>query len=92
MMSYAQYFNVDTDACSTEDWTIFPVLGSRYMTKDNRAIYNKMVVDTNNHLETVAQSFIRTGPRMRLKFANWDPWGGITSGRFCEPGASPVSL
>ena len=91
LLGYAQYFNSDTDDCTAEDWTIFSLPGHRQMTKENRALYNTLVKDTNHHLETVANHFANIASRMTLITANWDPWPSLVGGRFCEPGASPVS-
>jgi len=91
LMSYARYFNTNTDDCTDEDWTIFNVRGTEPMSRENRERYNDLVDKTNNKLAAVVKDFQQRGNNMRLVYGDWDPWAPLSGGRFCEPGASSVS-
>ncbi|ELR02729.1 hypothetical protein VC83_00834 [Pseudogymnoascus destructans] len=87
---YAQYFNDNTDACTSEDWQIVDLsAGGLPLSKERRTEFNSLVVDTNKAIREVVEEVAADAMTMTLVAADWDPWAPLTGGQFCEPDASP---
>lgn len=91
LASYAQYFNnVTSDCTDNEDW-VFPGQAggtSLLLTTAHRTSFNTLVQNTNAKLQAAVTAASKSASST-IVFANWDPWGDATNGRFCEPGSSP---
>lgn len=91
LASYAQYFNAETTDCThNQDWVFPGQAGSTslLLTKDRRATFNSLVRNTNSVLKSAVKDASKKA-KSKIVFADWDEWGAVTNGRFCEPGADP---
>lgn len=91
LVSYAQYFNNQTDDCTNnQDWTFPFVAGSMSLplSQDNRNKFNTLVVNTNAKLRAAVSAASATA-KSRIVYSEWDGWGQAVAGQFCEPGSSP---
>ncbi|KAH8812729.1 SGNH hydrolase-type esterase domain-containing protein [Xylogone sp. PMI_703] len=88
---YAQYFNDQTDDCTSEDWQIIDLSAGPglALTKERRTTFNSLVLQTNTVIKEAVEEVAATAKTMTLVTADWDPWAPLTGGQFCEPGASP---
>lgn len=91
---YAQFFNADTDACSSQTWDwfkeIIPGNGGVKLTKDLRKTLNQMVLDANSKIKSAiaSQSGSTRPSTLNIAIADWDAAAGETNGRFCEEGSA----
>jgi hypothetical protein len=93
LLSYAQFFDTTTDACTTEDWSLYtPSLfqagfNANPLTPNLRATMNTMVQQANAALSN-AVTAAQQGTSVPIRFANWDAWPATVGGRFCEAGSA----
>lgn len=80
---YAQYFNDQTDACTTEYWQVETTTGLP-LNRDRRTQFNSLVVQTNAAIQEAVDEVAATAKTMKVVTANWDPWAPLTGGQFCK--------
>ncbi|PWY71579.1 SGNH hydrolase [Aspergillus sclerotioniger CBS 115572] len=87
---YGQFFNTDNDDCTNgQDWA-FPRLDPVHplrLTRERRAIFNKLVVNINNAIKDVIHGIRpHDNPEPRLRTADWDAFmkDGL-QGQYCVP-------
>ena len=91
---YAQFFNADTDPCSSQTWNwfegIIPGSNGIKLTKDLRKKLNDLVVDANGKIQgaIAGQSGSTRPSKLDIVVADWDQAVRDNNGRFCEPGKS----
>ncbi|KAF3384737.1 Lipase 1 [Penicillium rolfsii] len=91
LAGYAQYFNNETSDCTdNEDWVFPGQAGSTslLLTTAHRTSFNSLVQNTNAKLQAAVTQAAKSASST-IVFADWDNWGDVTNGRFCESGASP---
>ncbi|KAJ5621957.1 SGNH hydrolase [Penicillium herquei] len=84
---YAEYFDVTSDACATEQNWAFPLGNALSLTTERRETFNDLVQKTNAALKKGAKA--ASTSKMTLTIADWDPWVKLRKGHMCMPGASP---
>ena len=88
LAGYAQFFDATTDACTDETWSIGEVESASRLrlTRSLRAQMNTMVRQANVRLARAVRRMDRASNDVRVGFADWDEWPGISRGRFCVQG------
>lgn len=95
---YAQFFNADTDRCSSQAWNwgngILPQPMGIKLTKDLRKQMNELVVDANTKIQSAiaSQSGSTRPARLNIQVVDWDKAVQDNHGRFCEEGESPARM
>jgi hypothetical protein len=85
MVLYAQYFNNQTDECTTEDWRLMPNLKTSLpLTKERRTVFNDLVQDTNTVIKRVVGEVVANAKNMKLVTADWSLWASANKGLFCK--------
>ncbi|KAL7929518.1 SGNH hydrolase-type esterase domain-containing protein, partial [Trichoderma chlorosporum] len=87
VLSYAQFFDANTDACTREEWTLLDHT-SLPLSPQLRAQMNSLVLQTNAGISAAVSKASSSIPS-HIAFANWDDWPAAVNGRFCEEGQSP---
>lgn len=90
--TYAQYFNTDNEACSTDQSWAFPKLffSPLKLTVDRRTKFNTLVVNINKAIQEVVDDVTKNSNlKYKIGTSNWDPWPreGVT-GQYCDPVSS----
>lgn len=90
--TYAQYFNTDNEACSTDQAWAFPKLffTPLKLTIDRRQKFNTLVVNINNAIQGVVDDVTKnSNVKYKIATSNWDPWPreGV-SGQCCDPAST----
>ena len=91
---YGQFFNADTDACSSQSWDWFqgviPGGHGVKLTKDLRKKLNNLAVKANTKIKgAIASQSGSTRPsKLNIAMADWDDAVGKNKGRFCEDGSA----
>ena len=85
---YAQFFNADTDECSSQSWDWVKEAGGLKLTKELRKSLNDLVLAANTKLKAAIASQTSSSRPSRLNIAtvDWDGYVGDNKGRFCEEG------
>ncbi|KAL8871781.1 MAG: hypothetical protein Q9174_002458 [Haloplaca sp. 1 TL-2023] len=90
---YAQFFNAQTDVCSSQTWNwfndIIPGDGGIRLTKDLRQKLNDLVLEANRKIQSAiaSQSGSNRPSRLNILRVDWDQAVQDNQGRFCEEGS-----
>nr|OQO18140.1 hypothetical protein B0A51_14732 [Rachicladosporium sp. CCFEE 5018] len=84
VLGYADFYNVDTDQCSTVTFARNPKRdgSSQKMTKELRQTFNDMANELNG---AIAEAVNRQGSQSAF-YVDWQANGGLTGHRYCEEG------
>lgn len=91
LVSYAQYFDTQTDECTNNQIWVWPFEASAQsllLNKDRRKKFNTLVENANAKLEAAVES-VSSKSNSKIVYTEWDGWPQQADGQFCEPGASP---